>query len=73
MSMFDVGAIVQVIAVPPFLKTADTMPMLRPAESIRVGEQGRIVDRRPINTYGVRFASGTFLLDSKYLALADDT
>lgn len=70
MSKFAVGAIVSVVAAPPFLKTADTMPMLRSGELVQVGEQGRIIDLRPANTYGVRFANGTFLLDGKYLALA---
>ncbi|MEO0854013.1 MAG: DUF3148 domain-containing protein [Cyanobacteria bacterium J06648_11] len=71
MSDFPVGAIVQVVAAPPFLKTAETMPMLRPANLIQVGEQGRIIDRHPASTYGVRFANGTFLIDAKYLTLTE--
>ena len=32
---------------PPYLKTADPMPMLRPADILEVGDQGVIIDIRP--------------------------
>ncbi len=65
---FPVGAVVQVVAMPPFLKTADPVPMLRSAHLIRLHEQGVVVQRRLLNTYSVQFANGTFLIDGKYLA-----
>ncbi|HEY9752935.1 MAG TPA: NAD(P)H dehydrogenase assembly family protein, partial [Coleofasciculaceae cyanobacterium] len=32
---------------PPYLKTADPMPMLRPPDLVPLGEAGIILDRRP--------------------------
>lgn len=65
-----VGARVRVTSLPPYVKTADPMPMLRPPDVIRVGELGEVVDRRPGNYWCVRFANGTFLLEATYFALA---
>jgi hypothetical protein len=62
-----VGNKVKLIAIPPYLKTADPMPMLRSAEILTVGDEGVVLDRRPGGYWGVRFSQGTFLLDSKYL------
>ena len=61
------GDRIKVIALPPYIKTAEPMPMLRPADILTVGEEGTIIDRRPGGYYSVRFASGAFLLDSQYL------
>ncbi|MEM9569285.1 MAG: NAD(P)H dehydrogenase assembly family protein, partial [Cyanobacteria bacterium P01_E01_bin.34] len=40
---FFVGDIVKIVQQPPFLKTADPMPMLRSAELIKQEEEGRVV------------------------------
>lgn len=64
---FSVGDRVRVVGLPPYIKTAEPMPMLRPPNVIYLGEEGAIVDRRPGGFWGVRFAKGTFLLDSQYL------
>ena len=61
------GDRIKVIALPPYIKTAEPMPMLRPPDTLTVGEEGTIIDRRPGGYYGVRFASGAFLLNSQYL------
>ncbi|WP_017326178.1 regulatory protein SipA [Synechococcus sp. PCC 7336] len=66
-----VGDVVKIVELPPFLKTADPMPMLRPATLVRLGEEGRVLEMRPAGYYSVRFANGTFLVDGKYLAAAD--
>lgn len=66
-----VGDKVRLIALPPFVKTADPMPMLRSPELLVVKEEGIIVDRRPGGYYGVKFSNGTFLLDSQYLELVN--
>ena len=66
--LLPVGATVQVVEMPPYLKTADPMPMLRPAHLIRLHEQGVILQRRLLGTYSVQFANGIFLIDGKYLA-----
>lgn len=64
---FVVGEKVQVVALPPYVKTAEPMPMLRPNSVVHLGEEGIIIDRRPGGYWGVRFAKGTFLMDSQYL------
>lgn len=74
---FVVGEKVRVVALPPYVKTAEPMPMLRPADVISIGEEGVVIDRRPGGYWGVRFARGAFLMDSQYIeaiaATADDS
>lgn len=64
-----VGDTVRLIALPPYIKTADPMPMLKSSDLLNVGDRGIIIDRRPGGYWGVRFANGAFLLDSQYLEL----
>lgn len=64
---FQVGDRVIVQSHPAFLKTADPMPMLRPADLITVGEAGQIMEQRPGGYWAVKFAQGTFLLEASYL------
>lgn len=63
----SVGDRVRVIALPPYIKTADPMPMLRPPDLLRIGEEGVIFDRRPGGYWGVRFERGAFLIDRQYI------
>lgn len=70
--MSDVGELavgdrVRLVMSPPYVKTAESMPMLRPSEVIQKGEEGIILDRRPGGYWGVRFSRGAFLLESQYL------
>lgn len=65
---FTVGDRVRVTSLPPYVKTAEPMPMLRPPHVIQVGEEGVVVDRRP-GGWGVRFARGMFLMDSQYIEI----
>lgn len=69
MSLIKVGDLVKLIALPPYVKTAEPMPMLRSPDLLEIGAQGVILDRRPGGYYGVRFNNGSFLLDQKYLEL----
>ncbi len=64
---FPIGSKVRVVTLPPYVKTADPMPMLRPPDIISVGEEGIVIDRRPGGYWGVRFTRGTFLMDSQYI------
>ncbi|MCL1463638.1 regulatory protein SipA [Argonema galeatum] len=64
---FTVGEKVRVVAMPPYIKTAEPMPMLRPPNLIHLGEEGVVIDRRPGGYWGVRFARGAFLMDSQYI------
>jgi hypothetical protein len=68
-----VGDRVRVISLPPYVKTAEPMPMLRPPHVIQLGEEGVVIDRRPGGYWGVRFNKGTFLLDSQYLEVISAT
>lgn len=62
-----VGSTVRVCQVPPYLKTADPMPMLRPATLVQLGELGHVLDQKPKGYYSVQFANGRFLIDHRYL------
>lgn len=73
MKEFTIGEKVRLIASPPYVKTADPMPMLRPATLIQVGEEGIVLDRRPGGYWGIRFSQGSFLLDSQYLEAIDES
>jgi Protein of unknown function (DUF3148) len=66
-----IGDRVQLNQRPPYLKTADSMPMLRPPDLIVPQEVGTIVDQRPGGYWVVKFERGTFLLDSAVLMKAE--
>ncbi|BAY15368.1 hypothetical protein NIES21_11850 [Anabaenopsis circularis NIES-21] len=68
---FAIGSKVRVVALPPYVKTADPMPMLRPPDVINLGEEGIVLDRRPGGYWGIRFTRGAFLLDSQYIESTD--
>jgi hypothetical protein len=65
---FTIGQRVKLVAQPPYVKTAEPMPMLRPPSVVSLGEEGTVLDRRPGGYWGIRFEKGAFLLDSQYLA-----
>jgi hypothetical protein len=64
---FTIGQRVKLVAQPPYVKTAEPMPMLRPPSVVSLGEEGTVLDRRPGGYWGIRFEKGAFLLDSQYL------
>ncbi|MEL6157797.1 MAG: DUF3148 domain-containing protein [Cyanobacteria bacterium J06623_5] len=70
---FNVGDRVRIQTLPPYLKSAEPMPMLRPPDLVAIGEEGTILSRKPGGYLGVRFSRGAFLIDAKYLELADAT
>lgn len=65
--IFSVGDRVRLKAQPPYFKTADPMPMLRPPDLIAVGEVGVVLDQRPGGYWGVKFERGALLVDAAYL------
>ena len=67
-SNFKAGDRIKIVALPTYIKTAEPMPMLR-ANTLAIGEEGIIIDRRPGGYYGIRFPQGAFLLESQYLDL----
>jgi hypothetical protein len=68
-STFAIGAMVRLIALPAYVKTAEPKPMLRPPNVIQLGEEGIVMDRRPGNYWGVKFSNGVFLMEAQYLEL----
>ncbi|MGC9502335.1 regulatory protein SipA [Baaleninema sp.] len=71
MPEFAVGEKVRIVLLPPYLKTADPMPMLRPQNILKVGDEGIVTGRNPGGTWSVRFEKGAYLLDSQYLEAID--
>ncbi|MEB3190125.1 MAG: DUF3148 domain-containing protein [Snowella sp.] len=65
-SAITVGSKIRLVSRPPYLKTADPMPMLRPPDLLDIGAEGIVIDRRPAGYWGVRFERGIFLLESQY-------
>jgi hypothetical protein len=70
---FTIGQKVRVVAMPPYVKTAEPMPTLRAASVIAIDDEGIVIDRRPGNYWGIRFAKGAFLLDSQYIESIETT
>ena len=57
-----VGDAVRLVGVPPYLKTADPMPMLRPSDLVESDEIGHVVEIRALGQFAVRFRRGAFLI-----------
>lgn len=70
---FEVGDRVKIATQPPYLKSADPMPMLRPPDLVRLGDEGTVFSRKPGGYLGIRFTQGAFLIDAQYLEAADST
>lgn len=68
---FQVGDRIRVVTLPPYLKSAENMPMLRPPDLIEVGEEGLVLSRQPGGYLGIRFSRGDFLIDAQYLTAAE--
>ncbi len=62
-----VGCRVRLTALPEFVKTADPMPMLRPPTVLTLGAEGIVIERRPGNTWAVRFDDHAYLLSASLL------
>jgi Protein of unknown function (DUF3148) len=67
---FPIGSTVQLASQPPYIKTADPMPMLRPGQLLAVGAEGIVVARQPGEHWVIKFDRGAFLIDGKYLSSA---
>ena len=64
---FSIGQQVSLKAPLPYLKSNDSMPMLRPPDLVSMDELGEIVGIRAGDLLEVRFRRGTFLIDSEFL------
>jgi Protein of unknown function (DUF3148) len=65
--VFQVGDSVRLITSPPYLKTAEPMPIMKPATIVPVGSVGVVLDRKPGGYWAVRFERGAYLLEEQYL------
>ena len=70
---FQVGDRVKIATLPPYLKSDQNMPMLRPPDLVEVGEEGVVRSRKPGGYLGVKFENGAFLIDAQYLSAAEET
>ncbi|NEQ38812.1 MAG: DUF3148 domain-containing protein [Okeania sp. SIO3I5] len=64
---FSIGQKVKLVVQPPYIKTAESMPILRPPNVVRLGEVGTILSCKPGNYWSVRFEKGAFLIESQYI------
>lgn len=67
---FTIGDRVCLQSQPPYFKTADSMPMLRPPDLVAVGEEGTVMEQRSGSYWVVRFEHNTLLVDGIYLKQA---
>jgi len=64
--LLKVGDKIRVIKLPPYLKTAEPMPMLKSASELAMGEEGVILSPKPRGYWAIRFTQKAFLLESQY-------
>tara|TARA_A100001388_G_C28511187_1_gene376314 strand:+ start:440 stop:655 length:216 start_codon:yes stop_codon:yes gene_type:complete len=61
---FNIGDKVKLIVPLPYLKTSDSMPMLRPPDLVAIDEIGEVVSIKSLKTVEVKFRRGFFLVDN---------
>jgi hypothetical protein len=64
---FQTGDHVRLTTIPPYFKTAESIPMLRPPNVVQLDEEGVILGRDPGDMWRVKFIKGAYLLDQQYL------
>ena len=69
---FSVGEKVSLQVPLPYLKTADSISMLRPPDLVSLDEVGLIIGIRPNDLLEVKFRRGNFLIPSERLKILDD-
>ncbi len=70
-STIAIGSIVKLNKVLPYVKTAESKPMLRPGTVISIDEAGTVISRHPADTWGVQFIHGSFLINNDDLEAID--
>ena len=68
---FSIGEKVSLQVPLPYLKTADTISMLRPPDLVSLDEVGLIIGIRPNDLLEVKFRRGNFLIPSERLKVLD--
>ena len=66
---FSVGEKVSLQVPLPYLKTADSISMLRPPDLVSLDEVGIIIGIRPNDLLEVKFRRGNFLIPSERLII----
>ena len=69
---FSVGEKVSLQVPLPYLKTADSISMLRPPDLVSLDEVGLIIGIRPNDLLEVKFRRGNFLIPSERLKILND-
>ena len=69
---FSIGEKVSLKVPMPYLKTVDSISMLRPPDLVSLDEVGLIVGIRPNDLLEVKFRRGNFLIPSERLKILDD-
>lgn len=64
---FGVGDRVRLKSQPPYFKTAEPLPMLRPADLIPIGTEGTVIEQRPGSYWAVKFERVALLVDTTHL------
>ena len=60
---FEINDKVKLIAPVSYLKTSDSMPMLRPPDLVAIDEIGEVLSIKSLETIEVKFRRGSFLID----------
>ena len=69
---FSIGEKVSLQVPLPYLKTADSISMLRPPDLVSLDEVGLIIGIRPNDLLEVKFRRGNFLIPSERVKILDD-
>ena len=69
---FSIGEKVSLQVPLPYLKTADSISMLRPPDLVSLDEVGLIIGIRPNDLLEVKFRRGSFLIPSERLKIFND-
>ena len=70
---FSIGEKVSLQVPLPYLKTADSISMLRPPDLVSLDEVGIIIGIRPNDLFEVKFRRGNFLIPSERLKILAKT
>ena len=68
---FSIGDKVSLQVPMPYLKTIDSLSMLRPPDLVSLDEVGVIIGIRPKDLLDVRFRRGDFIIPSERLQIVD--
>jgi len=68
---FSIGEKVSLQVPMPYLKTVDSVSMLRPPDLVSLDEVGEIIGIRPKDLLEVKFRRGNFLIPSERLKLIE--